>query len=277
MERPDMHPAKEKLAWLRSDFQVDILSEWGDSGSGDGSQPKVGIWTVPELDRLHKTLALLAEAMGGGENFIRNLSGVTVKKSDIGSHGGEALSHRVSFSEKIPLGAWTVIHEFAHAWDANHGWKLSRRLEKYTGGFTSPFLSFAKKLSGLSDSAVLQPENKPGLRGRKPGCNAAGYFYGDKPSGSNWKFNRLEDFAESVAMYIGWERDNDLSKHAQDRIVRYTFKDGEKDAFNVSDNWTVYRKYFYPEGGDYSRTLRWKFVDELMKGNVTSAWMSNLE
>jgi hypothetical protein len=106
----------------------------------------------------------------------------------------------------------------------------------------------------------------PGRRGRKPGCNAAGYFYGDTPSGSNWKFNRVEDFAESVAMYIGWERGNALSQHARDRIVRYSLNDGEKDAFNVPDNWSFYKKYFYPEGGDYAKTLRWKFVDELMKG-----------
>ena len=270
MNQSELQLASEKLARLKADFDVDVLADWGHEKTGDGGSAwKTGAWAVSDLDRLHKSLSLLSDAMGGGENFIQNLSGVTVKKANIGSHGGEALSHRVSFSEKGSFGAWTVVHEFAHAWDANHGWRLSRDLEKYTGGFTNPVLSFTKRFLGISDSGFRNSENKPGRRGRKPGCNAVGYFYGDKPSGSNWKFNRVEDFAESVAMYIGWEKENDLSQHARDRIVRYTLNDGEKDAFNVPDNWTVYKKYFYPEGGDYTKTLRWKFVNELMKGDIS--------
>lgn len=265
METAESHLANERISRLQSELQVDVLTEWGGSGAGAGNDEEVGVWTVLELDRLQHTLSLLVGAMGGADAFARNLGGVTVKKADIGSHGGEALDHRVSFSKTGTFTAWTVIHEFAHAWDANHGWHLSRQLEKYTGGFTSPFLSFAKRFLGFSDSAFRTSENKPGRHGRKPGCNAAGYFYGDKPSGSNWRFNRVEDFAESVAMYIGWEKGNDLSQHARDRIVRYTYKDGEKDAFNVADNWTLYRKYFYPDGGDYTKSMRWKFVDELMK------------
>ena len=70
-------------------------------------------------------------------------------------------------------------------------------------------------------------------------------------------------------MYIGSGRGNDLSQHASNRIVRYKLKDGEKHAFKVNDNWTVYRKYFYPDEGDYTKTLRGKFVDELMKGDIS--------
>lgn len=268
MNQSEIQLASEKLARLKADFDVDVLADWGDGKTNSSSEWKNGTWSVPELERLHSALSLLANAMGGGEKFIRNLGGVTVKKANIGSRGGEALSHRVSFSKKGSFGVWTVIHEFAHAWDASHNWGLSRQLEKYTGGFTSPFLSRLKQYFGFSDSAFLKPESLPGRRGRKPGCNAAGYFYGDKPSGSNWKFNRVEDFAESVAMYLGWERGNALSEHARGRIIRYTFKDGEKDAFNVPDNWTVYRRYFYPEGGDYTNIKRWRFVDELMKGKT---------
>lgn len=265
MNQRDMQIANEKLNRLKTELQVDVITGWGEADVGSESEGNSSIWTLPELDRLQNTLSLLAEAMGGTEVFARNLGGVTVRKADIGSHGGEALSHQVSFSEKGSFGAWTVIHEFAHAWDANHGWGLSRQLEKYTGGYTSRFLSFAKRFLGYSDSAFRNSENMPGRRGRRPGCNAAGYFYGDKPSGSNWRFNRVEDFAESVAMYIGWEKENDLSEHARNRIVRYTYNDGDKDAFNVSDNWTVYKKYFYPDGGDYTKTKRWKFVDNFVR------------
>jgi len=220
------------------------------------------------LDRLHDSIGLLANAMGENANFIRHLGGVTVKKSDIGTHGGEALAHQVSFSTKGSFSAWTVVHEFAHAWDANYGWRLSRLLEKYTGGYTSPLLSYLKQLAGLSDSAFLNPEKTPGRYGRRPGCNKAGYFYGDKPSGSNWSFNRVEDFAEAVAMYIGWDRNNDLSQHARNRIIRYQLKNGEKDPFNTIDNWMDYAKIFYPDNGDYTKTKRWQFIDDLVNGRI---------
>jgi len=264
MEKADAQYAQAKLAQLKGQYQVDVLADWGD---GD-REWKPGIWTRAELDRLHNSITLFANAMGESANFIRNLGGVTVKKSDIGTHGGEAIAHQVSLSTKASFSAWTVVHEFAHAWDANYGWKLSRLLEQYTGGSTNPILSYLKQLAGLSDSAFLNPEQKPGRYGRRPGCNKAGYFYGDKPSGSNWSFNRVEDFAESVAMYVGWEKNNDLSQHARNRIVRYQLNNGEKDAFNTIDNWRDYAQNFYPDNGDYSKTKRWQFVDDLVNGRI---------
>jgi len=264
MERSDFQYAQDKLARLKADYQVDVVPDWGESGGGWTP----GAWSKAELDRLHHAIDLMVDAMGGKEKFIEHLGGVTVQKADIGTHGGEALAHRVSLSLKGSFSSWTVVHEFAHAWDANYNWGLSRLLEKYTGGFTNPTLAFAKKLLGQSDSALFSEEDKPGRHGRKPGCNAAGYFYGDKPSGSNWKFNRVEDFAESVAMYVGWERGNDLSKWAHARLERYTLPDGATDKNFGTDNWTYYLKYFYPENGDYSKTKRWQFVDDLVKGKI---------
>ena len=264
MERSEAEVAQTKLTQLKSDYQVDVLADWGD---GEGEW-KPGTWMKAELDKLHNAITLLADTMRGNEKFIRNLGGVTVKKADIGTHGGEALAHRVSLSARGTFSSWTVVHEFAHAWDANHGWRLSRLLEKYTGGFTNRPLSLIRRILRLSDSGFLGPEKKPGRYGRWPGCNRAGYFYGDKPSGSNWSFNRLEDFAESVAMYIGWERGNDLSEHARKRVVRYQLKNGDKDPFNVVDNWTDYAQRFYPENGDYTKTKRWQFVDDLVNGRI---------
>lgn len=267
MEQTDYQYAQAKLAQLKMDYQVDVLADWG-YGNPDANEWKPGTWTSKELDRLHDAICLMTNIMGGNERFVRNLGGVMVKKSDIGSHGGEALSQRVSFSIKGTFSSWTVVHEFAHAWDANYGWRLSRQLEKYTGGFTSPALSLIKRLIRLSDSDLFNSEKKPGRYGRRPGCNKAGYFYGDCPSGSNWNFNRLEDFAESVAMYIGWERGNDLSQHARNRIVRYQLKNGDKDPFHVIDNWMDYARCFYPENGDYTKTKRWQFVDDLVNGRI---------
>jgi hypothetical protein len=267
MEQADSLYAQDKLTQLKADYDVDILVDWGEGESGWQS----GTWTKAELDRLHKQIALMADLMGAKENFARHLGGVTIRKADIGSHGGEALAHRVTFSIKGSFSAWTVVHEFAHAWDANYGWRLSRLLEKYTGGFTNKPLSYARQLIRLADSGFLRPEQKPGRYGRWPGCNRAGYFYGDKPSGSNWSFNRLEDFAESVAMYVGWERDNELSQHARNRIIRYQLKNGEKDAyFNLVDNWEDYAKRFYPDHGDYTKTKRWQFVDDLVNDRIVA-------
>ena|SRR5215212_261657 len=264
MENADAQYAQAKLAQLKGEYKVEVLADWG---AGDREwQP--GKWTKAELDKLHNSIVLLANNMGGNEKFVRNIGGVTVKKADIGTHGGEALAHQVSFSTKASFSPWTVVHEFAHSWDANYGWGLSRLLEKYTGGYTNPLLSYAKRLAGLSDSGFLNPENKPGRYGRRPGCNRAGYFYGDRPSGSNWSFNRVEDFAESVAMYVGWGRNNDLSQHAQNRIIRYQLKNGEKDSFNVIDNWLDYAPRFYPDNGDYTKTKRWQFVDDLVNGRI---------
>src|SRR6266498_2761413 len=264
MEQSDYQDAQAKLAQLKADYQVDVAADWGDS---EGAW-KSGTWAKAELDRLQSAIALLANAMCGNDKFVQYLGGVMIRKADIGSHGGEALAHQVSLSTKGTFSSWTLVHELSHAWDANYGWRLSRQLEQHTGGYTSPLLSFVKQFAGLSDSGRFQPENKPGRYGRWPGCNRAGYFYGDKPSGSNWAFNRVEDFAESVAMYIGWGKSNDLSAWAEARVKRYLLANGANDKNFGVDNWADYAQYFYPDGGDYTKTKRWQFVDRLVNAKL---------
>jgi formylglycine-generating enzyme required for sulfatase activity len=263
--RLESRQATALLQKLKSELQVEIVQDWGDEKGAWQS----GTWTIANLERLQRTLDLMASLMGGSEAFIRTLGGVSVQKSALGTHGGEALSHRVSFSTMGTFSAWTVVHEFAHAWDANYQWSLSRELERYTGGSTSTVRSLALRLTRNWDAGQDGPKNKPGRYGRLPGCNRAGYFYGDKPSGSNWNFNRVEDFADSVTMYVGWERDNDLSQQARNRILRYRLPNRTRDAFGVEDNWADYNKYFYPESGDYTKTKRWQFMDELFKGKIS--------
>ena len=196
MDPSDVQYAVEKIEQLKAMFQVDIDRDWGD----EAGTWRAGYWARDELDRLQNVLDEFARHIGGDEKFKEYTGGVTVKKEDIGTHGGEALKRRVSFSTQTTFSAWTVVHEFAHTWDARYNWKLSEALEKYTGGHTSLLHSWIVKLLGKPDSGFRNYEKKPGRYGRLPGCNAAGYFYGDKPSGSNWSFNRKEDFAESVAM-----------------------------------------------------------------------------
>lgn len=264
MDPTESRSAAEKLARLSTDFQVAILADWGDEISLGDRKWKEGTWSLAELDRLYDSLSLFANVMGGNEIFKKNLRTVTVKKASLGSHGGEAWKGQVTFSSTYSFTPWTVVHEFAHIWDESNGWNLSRRLERYTGGFTSRFLSWVKKSLRLADLNGFVKANEPGQRGRKPGCNARGYFYGDKPSGADWNFNRVEDFAESVAMYVGWGNDNALHDHAHARISRYELADGETDPFfQTKDHWAEYKKFFYPEGGDYTKTKRWKFVEEV--------------
>jgi hypothetical protein len=264
MDPLDIPYASERIEKLKSEYLVEIFTDWGDS-AGTWNP---GYWVKDELDRLQNIISCFVDCIGGPENFRRYTGGVTVKKADMGSHGGEALRHQVSLSTKYPFSAWTVVHEFAHAWDAHHNWMLSRALEKYTGGHTSWIHSWLVKRFGKADCAMRGYEKQPGRWGRLPGCNAAGYFYGDKPGGSDWNFNRKEDFAECVAMYVGWERNNDLSEHARKRVVRFELQNGEKDGFGVVDNWADYARYFYPQNGDYATTKRWQFVDELVKGKL---------
>jgi len=268
MKRSEFQKATKKLTQLQTEYHIDILTDWGYENPNESGAWGQGTWSVSELDKLHNALNILVHAMGGADRFIQNLGGVTVKKSNIGSHGGEALAHRVSLSIKGTFSAWTIAHEMAHAWDANHKWKLSVALERYTGGFTNRILSKIKKFFGRWDAGLQGEEDKPGRHGRLHGCNAAGYFYGDKPSGSNWDFNRKEDFAESVAMYLGWQRNNDLSTWAEARIKRYLLENSASDKNFGVENWADYAKYFYPQDGDYTKTKRWKFVDKLMHGRI---------
>jgi hypothetical protein len=270
MKESEVNHASEELAQLRSKYHINIEGDWNYRGEGSKIW-EAGSWSIDELNHIHTSINLLADVMGGSDKIIQNLGGVNVQKLDIGSHAGNAIAHHVNLTTKSPFSAWTVVHEFAHVWDANCGWRLSVVLEKYTGGFTSRRLSLIFKVLGYWDVGPHGSEEKPGHRGRKSGCNSAGYFYGDKPSGSNWNFNRREDFAESVAMYIGWQGNNDLSDQAYGRIKRYELQNGEKDeTFKIVDNWADYAKYFYPEGGDYTSTKRWKFIDSLLHGNIKS-------
>ena len=246
----------EQAAQLFSDFQIKI-AEGGNWQSGD-------------LDFLHHAITLIAGVMGGNENFKRNLGEVAIERTNTGKSLGLAYNGRIQFSEKAPIAAWSVIHELAHVWDAKHQWKISQALEKFTGGYTNPLLSsFKKRIPGQWDAGARGAESSPGRYGRKPGVNAFGYFYGDKPSGSNWRFNCKEDFAESLVMYCGWGQNNTLSRTAHGRIERYTLPNGAKDPiYGIADQWSDYARYFYPPDGDYTKTKRWNFIDALIHEKI---------
>ncbi len=64
MEKSDVQYAEEKLAQLKTDYQVAVVADWSD----DSGNWKAGTWTKAELDKLHNAIALLANIMG--ENQI---------------------------------------------------------------------------------------------------------------------------------------------------------------------------------------------------------------
>ncbi len=242
---------KEQITRLGVDFQIIIAEN--------------GRWHTRDLKLLRASIGLFAEFMGGNDNFKRQLGDVFIDRTDTGENLGLAYRDRIELSKKSQFSAWSVIHELAHVWDAKNQWKLSLALEEYTGGVTDPSLSeMIKGNPDQWDAALGGALKAPGSYGRKPGVNAYGYFYGDKPSGANWRFNRKEDFAESVAMYFGWGRGNLLSKTAHGRIERYLLPNDTKDPiYGIVDNWSDYARYFYPQDGDYAKTRRWKFINDL--------------
>ncbi len=227
-------------------------------------------WQDHEWEKLYTYIAILGNILGGRKNFTRHLGQVAIERTDTGTSLGLAYHGRIKLNANTTFSAWSVIHELAHVWDAKHEWKLSQLLEKYTGGSTNPALAAIKKfVPGQWDAGMRGAENKTGRYGRKPGCNMYGYFYGDKPSGSNWRFNRKEDFAESVAMYCGWNYENELTSTAHGRIARYLLPNGTKDPlYGITDNWSDYAAFFYPEQGDYSKTRRWQFIHELIQDKI---------
>lgn len=243
-------------AQLYTDFQIKIADDKK--------------WPARDLELLSQCMALFAKFMGGRKKFKQHLGEVLIERADTGAHLGLAYNGRIQLSEKAQFSAWSVIHELAHVWDAKNQWKLSLALQKYTGGYTNRLFSWLKKwVPGQWDAGPQGPENRPGYYGRRPGVNESKYFYGDRPSGANWRFNRREDFAESVVMYCGWGRNNLLSKTAHGRIERYLLPNGTRDPiYGIKENWSDYARYFYPEGGDYTKTKRWKFVDEFMRDKM---------
>jgi RHS repeat-associated protein len=206
-----------------------------------------GKWDMVELQTLEGGVIDLVNAMGNAKKF-RTFIGVTVitRGNAQGNRGITSYgSHVIEFQDQgtLPttvdkensatIDKWTVVHEFGHAWDRIYNWRLSARLESYTGGYTNLFWSGLKSAIGNCDEEH-----------RLPGCNQAGYYYGPlPPGGSAESFDRKEDFAESVAAYV-------YPDIAQSRVAKFQ---GEPALYY----------------SDYTKTNRWAFIDGLIKGTIT--------
>jgi hypothetical protein len=153
---------KQIITNLR-DFQIKIAKEAN--------------WLADDLELLYSSITLLADVMGGRENFTRLLGEVLIERTDVGSKLALAYKDKIQLSATGQLSAWSVIHELAHVWDAKNGWKLSLKLEEFTGGMTDPKLSEKKKgIPEEWDAGLNGAESKPGFYDRKPGVNALRIF-----------------------------------------------------------------------------------------------------
>jgi hypothetical protein len=235
--RADSQQADQIAQDLKETYQMTVVKDWGEETEADSQAWMGGEWSLEELHTLHKGVADLAGVMGGADKFIQNIGSITISQVEM-RYRGLASIHGIKFTaSELSIDHWTVVHELAHVWDANAGWKLSRTLESYTGGRTNLVAMILKRVRGQCDE-----------KGRMPGCNRSGYFYGDvPPAGSDQNFNRKEDFAESVTAYV-------YPALVQGRVDRFKDDDSYRDVLYYSD---------------YTQTRRWAFVDGLIKGAIT--------
>jgi RHS repeat-associated protein len=254
-------------------FDIEVVRDWGwwnqplphpaPGMPGNICRWDPGGWTLVELRLVDFAVARMATVMGGDTAFRNFLGHWEVSKTPSacgrgctrgflrrielidnglpptpGTHPSELI---IRSGWEINFDAWTVAHELGHAWDANQGWRLSKGLEEHTGGVTVGRLG---KIILPGWLWIYCDEDN-----RRPGCNAAGYFYGEiPPKGSDVNFNREEDFAESVAAYV-------FPDEAQQWVREHFF--GSED----------YEDLLYYD--DYRDTLRWHYINGLSEGTIT--------
>jgi hypothetical protein len=235
VKRDESQAADHAVQTLAKTYEVAVEKDWKeDPDKADGWQE--GSWSLHELSVLQKAIIDLATAMGGAEAFIKNLGLVMVSQVEMSSRGRAGKRTLKLTTSPISFDTWTVVHELAHVWDANLGWRLSKELQTYTRGYTCVLLPWIQRWLGRCDEEQ-----------RLPGCNNAGYFYrGTPPAGSDKNFNHREDFAESVAAYV-------YPQEARDRVKKYQDHDSYGELLHYSA---------------YVSTKRWAFVDGLVKGTI---------
>ncbi len=227
----------------------------GPGYTGEWQDADVGLVYLRALIEL-RLVAFAAErlgaAMGGPQRFREEMGMIFVVAKTASACGrGCTMGGRIELLDRgrppeegtslgdliingwVNFDAWTIVHELGHLWDGRYGGRLSRGLERFTGGRTNLWEGYGLLYSGKCD-----PPNF-----RLPGCNRAGYFYGGiPPKGSDINFNREEDFAESVTAYV-------FPEEAQRQVERW--------------HGTPYeRLLWYP---DYRATVRWQYMNLLQK------------
>jgi hypothetical protein len=236
--KADSQQADQIAQNLLATYQIIIVKDWGEWGAEAPTDDwQGGYWSLEELHTLQGAIADLARAMEGADKFTTNVGSLIISQEEM-EHRGLASPGRIRFTASpVSIDKWTVVHELGHAWDDHFGGRLSKALQKHTGGYTNWLVKLFKKWFRQCDEDC-----------RLPGCNSFGYFYGGvPPAGSDTNFNHREDFAEAVAAYC-------YPAVAQSRVER--FKEDDR-----------YRELLYY--ADYTQTERWAFVGGLIRGAIT--------
>jgi len=239
---------------LSAMYGITVLKDWGMRpipvpvpGQQNECAWNNGRWSLWDLKLLEYSVEQLSDRMKGNQKLRHFIGPVTVVKTphacgrgctynffgyrkialiDEGKSAKEAPFSSLIMTQAVDFDAWSVVHELGHAWDYHFYNRLSAGLEEQTGGHTDP-------------RNELPSDCDP----HEPGCNDAGNFYGGiPPKGADSGFNRLEDFAESVAAYV-------FPPYAQNRVRNEYYK-------------TVYEALLYYE--DYSATERYRYIESLI-------------
>ena len=146
-------------------------------------------WTGKDISRIFQAGRDISRKIGGDNNVKQLVGNLEFDKKNM-INGAETLAHHIWLnSDSSKWNIWSVVHEIGHSIDASHGWELSRGLMKFTGGYQLNEGPFSDNPACLDQTA--------------PGCNSKRYFYGGvPPKGSDYNFNRKEDFAESFAALV---------------------------------------------------------------------------
>lgn len=155
-----------------------------------------GEWVLEELKTIYQTALDIAVEIGGIDLIYKLFGEVIFEKIDMKNpkDGATGSAHHVYLSKiRTDWNKWSIVHELGHSLDFMWDSLPSYYLEKVTGGSTDPARGEKYK---NGDPDCLGGDYLPG-------CNNAGYIYGDiPPKGSNDRFNRGEDFAESFAAFV---------------------------------------------------------------------------
>jgi hypothetical protein len=256
------------LEKLRS-FGVAVWKDWGDYVSMSTIDPistircgwVKGRWTLNELEMVKFAIKNADERMkgqfnslikpveiikdnkspcGSGEDFWRGCTsslGNKIWLKDNGKPSPVMWQKIIVDSRKKNFDVFSITHEIGHAWDQQNRQRLSAGLMDYTGGRYLP--------SGPRGPSPLKCD----AGHKKPGCNAARYFYKGTPLyGAGDTFNAQEDFANSFAVYV---------------FPNETQHEVQKKYSNLQN---ALHDYLYWELSDLHKMPRWLYIDHQING-----------
>jgi RHS repeat-associated protein len=174
---------------------------------------------------------------GGGWRGCTSYSGNKIWLNDSGkpSTNQDMWQNIIVDSTAQNFDVFSIVHEIGHVWDQQNGQSLSTGLMAYTNG----------RYLTRGPRALLKCD----ANNKKPGCNAAKYFYEGTPLfGAGGTFNAQEDFANSFAVYI-------FPTQTQNRVQ-----------LKYSDPQNELHDYLYWELSDLHTMPRWLYIDHHING-----------